>query len=78
MENSFSHQLLGSLARDVVCPGQRPVGLSLTQKGVSKIVFLGGSQLGMALYSGLPNAFASLNTKKMYVFIVYLNDLLSV
>ena len=50
------------------CVEGRPVGFSWTQKGVSKMVFLGGSQLGMALYSGLPNAFASLKHKKVVRF----------
>ena len=30
------------------------------------------------MYSGLPNAFASLKIKKWYAFNVYFNDLLSV
>ena len=36
------------------------------------MVFLGGSQLGRALYSGLPNAFASLKRINGHVFFVFL------
>ena len=50
------------------CAEGRPGGLSFTQKGVSKIVFLGGSQLGLALYSGLPNALSSLKRIKVIRF----------
>ena len=42
------------------------------RRTLSKMVFLGGSQLGMALYSGLPNAFASLKRIHGHVFCVLL------